>query len=182
MSSTTSLTNRCDLHRAALDGDDEAVHKALHMGADINALDEEGRTPIMCAVAGNRYALNVSPKPGEKSSPPYAHTNSPRWQDIDASDALFVTPQRLNAIQIMLRHPQISLHCLNAPHAAANGVIPLSMAAWLNFPDLVQLLLEESADTVAVDGLDAHGATALMCTLLIFFFASTIGIFIDPKL
>src|ERR1700749_2322748 len=66
----------------------------------------------------------------------------------------------------MLNHPQISLHCLNAPHAAANGVIPLSMAASLNFPDLVQLLLEESADTVALDGLDAHGATALMCPYL----------------
>lgn len=68
----------------------------------------------------------------------------------------------------MLNHPQISLHCLNAPHAAANGVIPLSMAAWLNFPDLVQLLLEESADTVAVDALDAHGATALMCMYNLF--------------
>lgn len=77
-----------------------------------------------------------------------------------------MTSQRLNAIRIMLRHPQISLYCLNAPHAAANGVIPLSMAAWLNFPQVVELLLEESADTVAVDGLDAHGATALMCTYL----------------
>jgi hypothetical protein len=89
-----------------------------------------------------------------------------RWQEIDASDASFMTPKRLNAIRILLRQPQISLHCLNAPHAATNGVVPLSMAAWLNFPNLVELLLEESADTVAVDGLDAHGATALMCTYL----------------
>ncbi|KAF9448657.1 hypothetical protein P691DRAFT_792388 [Macrolepiota fuliginosa MF-IS2] len=135
---TPNLVNHNGLHRAALDGDDEAVHLALETGADINALDEEGRTPIMCAVAGDR------------------------WQEIDASDASFMTPQRLNAIRILLRHPQISLSCLNAPHAAANGVIPLSMAAWLNFPQIVELLLEESTSTVAVDGLDAHGATALM--------------------
>ncbi|KXN86468.1 Ankyrin repeat domain-containing protein 50 [Leucoagaricus sp. SymC.cos] len=138
MASPPSLPNRYDLHFAALNGDDEAVIQALEMAADVNSLDEEGRTPIMCAVAGDR------------------------WQEIDASDASFMAPKRLNAIRIMLRHPQISLHCLNAPHAAANGVIPLSMAAWLNFPQLVELLLEESADTVAVDGLDAHGATALM--------------------
>lgn len=49
-----------------------------------------------------------------------------------------------------------------------NGVIPLGMAAWLNMPDAVQLLLEESADTVSVDGMDTHGATALMCKLKIF--------------
>ncbi|KAJ3573522.1 hypothetical protein NP233_g2373 [Leucocoprinus birnbaumii] len=132
------ISNRCDLHRAALNGDDEAVIRALETAADVNALDDEGRTPIMCAVAGDR------------------------WQDIDASDASFMTPKRLNAIRIMLDQPQITLHCLNAPHAATNGVIPLSMAAWLNFPQLVELLLEESADTVSVDGLDAHGATALM--------------------
>lgn len=73
----------------------------------------------------------------------------------------------------MLRQSQISLYCLNAPHTATNGVIPLSMAAWLNFPNLVQVLLEESADAVAVDGLDAHGATALMCkffSVIIHFF------------
>ncbi|EKM78058.1 hypothetical protein AGABI1DRAFT_129835 [Agaricus bisporus var. burnettii JB137-S8] len=130
--------NLYDLHRAALDGDDDAVIHALKTGADINALDDQGRTPIMCAVAGDR------------------------WQEIDASDASFMTSKRLNAMRIMLRQSQISLYCLNAPHTATNGVIPLSMAAWLNFPNLVQVLLEESADAVAVDGLDAHGATALM--------------------
>ena len=44
-----------------------------------------------------------------------------------------------------------------------NGVIPLGMAAWLNQPEVVRLLLEESADSVSVDGMDSHGATALMC-------------------
>ena len=44
-----------------------------------------------------------------------------------------------------------------------NGVIPLGMAAWLNLPDVVRLLLEDSSHTVSVDGMDSHGATALMC-------------------
>jgi hypothetical protein len=37
------------------------------------------------------------------------------------------------------------------------------MAAWLNFPEVVRLLLEDSVHTVSVDGMDSHGATALMC-------------------
>lgn len=44
-----------DLHRAALNGNDEAVRIALRKGANINALDAAGRTTIMCAVAGEQY-------------------------------------------------------------------------------------------------------------------------------
>lgn len=123
------------LHLAAMAGDDEGVRRALDMGADINSLDKAGRTAVMCAVAGNH------------------------WQNIDAS---FLTPNRLSTIQILLRHPRISLFTLNAPHSSMNGVIPLGMAAWLNLPDVVRLLLEDSAHTVSVDGMDSHGATALM--------------------
>jgi len=42
-------------------------------------------------------------------------------------------------------------------------VIPLGMAAWLNQPQAVQVLLEDSSESVSVDGMDSHGATALMC-------------------
>jgi len=49
------------LHTAALDGDYDAVRRALESGADVNAYDEEGRSVLMCAVAGPRYvALFVS--------------------------------------------------------------------------------------------------------------------------
>lgn len=44
-----------DLHRAALNGNDEAVRSALREGANINALDAAGRTTIMSAVAGQQY-------------------------------------------------------------------------------------------------------------------------------
>ena len=35
----------------------------------------------------------------------------------------------------------------------------------LNMPEVVRLLLEECADCVSVDGMDCHGATALMCKI-----------------
>ena len=82
---------------------------------------------------------------------------------MDASDASSLTPNRLNAIRALLTHPDISLLTLNAPQLSMNGVIPLGMAAWLNQPEVVRVLLEDSADAVSVDGMDSHGATALMC-------------------
>lgn len=74
-----------------------------------------------------------------------------------------MTPKRLNTIRLLLGHPRISLFTLNAPQNSTNGVVPLGMAAWLNMQEAVRLLLEGSAAAVSVDGLDAHGATALMC-------------------
>jgi hypothetical protein len=72
---------------------------------------------------------------------------------------------RLNALRILLAQPEVSLLTLNAPHATMSGVIPLGMAAWLNQPIAVRALLDDGVDSVAVDGMDSHGATALMCTL-----------------
>ena len=85
------------------------------------------------------------------------------WQNMDAHDASFLTPNRLNAIRTLLTHPDISLLTLNTPQLSMNGVIPLGMAAWLNQPEVVRVLLEDATDAVSVDGMDFHGATALMC-------------------
>lgn len=41
------------------------------------------------------------------------------------------------------------------------------MASWLNMADVVSLMLETSFGTVSVDAMDAHGATALMCKMLL---------------
>ncbi|TFK62147.1 ankyrin [Pluteus cervinus] len=127
-----------DLHLAAVAGDDEGVHQALAAHANVNALDSLGRTALMCAVAGDE------------------------WETVDASDASFMSAKRLNTIRILLGHPDISLLTLNLPHSSMNGVIPLGMAAWLNMPLAVRVLLEESSNCVSVDGMDSHGATALM--------------------
>lgn len=74
-----------------------------------------------------------------------------------------MTPSRLSALKILLKQPEISLLTLNLSHSSMNGVIPLGMAAWLNQPLAVRTLLEDSAECVSVDGMDSHGATALMC-------------------
>lgn len=44
-----------------------------------------------------------------------------------------------------------------------HGVTPLGLAAWLNIPEVVKMLLEECSGLVSVDGMDALGATPLMC-------------------
>lgn len=85
------------------------------------------------------------------------------WQNVDPNDASFMTLERLACIRALINHPKISLLTLNAPHNSMNGVVPLGMAAWLNLPKVVKLLLEESADAISVDGMDSHGATPLMC-------------------
>lgn len=82
------------------------------------------------------------------------------WEEIDAS---FLCTTRLNILRTLLAHRKISLYSLNAPQLAMRGVTPLGVAAWLNSPEAVQLLLEASSGAVSVDGMDAQGATALMC-------------------
>ncbi|KAJ3499370.1 hypothetical protein NLJ89_g10108 [Agrocybe chaxingu] len=138
MDSTHNPLENYDLHHAALIGDADGVKCALSQGANTNALDGAGRTAIMCAVAGEH------------------------WQNIDAYDASFMTPDRLKVLKTLVAHPDISLLTLNAPQSSMNGVIPLGMAAWLNQPQAVRTLLEDSAESVSVDGMDSHGATALM--------------------
>lgn len=89
-----------------------------------------------------------------------------RWEDVDASDASYMLPKRIQILQTLLEHPEISLHTLNAPQSALRGVTPLGLAAWLNVPDMVRLLLEVCPGIVSVDGMDSLGATPLMCTCL----------------
>ncbi|KAI0069775.1 hypothetical protein K474DRAFT_1609893 [Panus rudis PR-1116 ss-1] len=67
-------------------------------------------------------------------------------------------------LRALLAHPDISLHTLNAPQVALQGVTPLILATWLNIPEMVRLLLEYCPGLVSVDGMDTLGATALMCT------------------
>ncbi|KAF8434088.1 hypothetical protein L210DRAFT_3454250 [Boletus edulis BED1] len=126
------------LLQAASEGSASAVRDALEAGADINASDTSGRTVLTCALTADR------------------------WETVDASDASFMSQDRLNVIRIAVSHPDISLFTLNAPQDSINDVTPLGMAAWLDMPDVVQLLLEYSSGAVSVDGVDTDGATPLM--------------------
>ena len=75
-----------------------------------------------------------------------------------------MSPDRLSVIRIAASHPDISLFTLNAPQDSINDVTPLGMAAWLDMPNVVQLLLDCSSGAVSVDAMDTDGATPLMCT------------------
>ncbi|THV01017.1 ankyrin [Dendrothele bispora CBS 962.96] len=129
--------NSC-LQCYAMTADDHGVASALESGADVNAADASGRTALMCAIAGEH------------------------WNDINISHASFMTEKRLRTIQRLLGCRDISLFTLNSPQSSFNDATPLGMAAWLNMPDAVRVLLEGSSDAVSVDGMDTHGATPLM--------------------
>lgn len=84
------------------------------------------------------------------------------WEAVNPRDTEFQTMGRFNTIRMLL-NAGTSLLTLNGPQSRAHGVTPLSLAAWLNLHPVVELLLDESSGRVCVDGIDAHGATALMC-------------------
>lgn len=88
-----------------------------------------------------------------------------RWEEADASDASFLLQSRLEIVKALLHHDKISLTALNAPLDAMRGVTPLGLASWLNIPEVVRTLLCESPGLVSVNGMDASGATPLMCKL-----------------
>ncbi|TBU49832.1 hypothetical protein BD309DRAFT_823385, partial [Dichomitus squalens] len=83
------------------------------------------------------------------------------WEDVDVSDASFMLQSRVQVLRMLLRSETVSLYALNAP---ARDVTPLGLAAWLNVPDAIRVLLEESRGLVAVDGTDSLGVTPLMYT------------------
>ncbi|KAI6167927.1 hypothetical protein EDD17DRAFT_1685118 [Pisolithus thermaeus] len=126
------------LLQAASEGCASAVRDALEAGADINASDSSGRNILTCALTADR------------------------WETINASDASFMSEDRLTVLRIALLHPDISLYTLNAPQESINDVTPLGMAAWLGVPHVVKLLLDYSAGAISVDGMDTDGATPLM--------------------
>ena len=86
-----------------------------------------------------------------------------RWREADASDASFRLPDRLAILRALLHAEAISLAALNAPLAAVRGTTPLGLAAWLDAPAMVRILLCECPGLVSVNGVDTSGATALHC-------------------
>ncbi|KAK7044086.1 hypothetical protein VNI00_007802 [Paramarasmius palmivorus] len=124
------------LQSYATSGDYEGVQRALESGADVNVFDASGRGALLCAIAGES------------------------WKDIQSSPAM--SANRVKIIQLLLESTNQSLYALNAPQNGFNGVTPLGMAAWLNSPEAVSFLLDASAGSVDVDGMDSHGATPLM--------------------
>ena len=82
--------------------------------------------------------------------------------DDDDNDAS-VHLNRYICLNILVERRETSLFTLNAPQRAMKGVTPLGFAAYMNDCRMVGTLLRDSGNRVAVDGMDTHGATPLMC-------------------
>ncbi|KAF9560737.1 ankyrin [Agrocybe pediades] len=144
------VANSFGLHEYSLRGDDEGVRRALQNGADVNALDSRRRNAILCAIAGQDYATRFEQK-------------FPISTKDDANTASYKSPARLNALKLLLRHPSTSLVSLHLAPESTLCVGPLGLSAFLNYPDAVRALLEETNGSVMVDGpADVCGGTALM--------------------
>jgi len=138
MSSYYHSFENMSLLDSASEGSKAGLLEALRSGADINVVDSSGRTSLTCALTADR------------------------WNAVDASDASFMSEERLATIRHIVSHPDITLFSLNAPQDSIAGVSPLGMAAWLKLAEAVAVLLEYSNGLVSVDGSDADGATPLM--------------------
>lgn len=159
---STPVQHVYSLHEAATYANENAVALALHGGADVNACDESGRTALTCVIGGERCGELFFPSSYQSGCSSFGLDHH-RWEDADASDASYLLEKRLNIIKMLLEHSEISLQVLNAPQGVIRGATPLGLAAWLDIPEAVRILLEHCPGMVAVDGMDAFGATALMC-------------------
>ncbi|KZT19799.1 ankyrin [Neolentinus lepideus HHB14362 ss-1] len=127
------------LVECAIEGDDSGARRALALGADPKASDAARRTALTCALTGES------------------------WKTVGmAQDGLFMSESRLGVLDLIVSHAEMSIYELNAPQDSLNGVTVLGMAAWLNLPSAVEVLLRASSGRLLVDSIDAHGATPLM--------------------
>ena len=153
------------LLEAAARADEGGVKAALARGADFTAADDAtGNTVVTCAIAGDRCVyppVSVCVVEDGLADCMRVHVQfCSSWEDVDVSDASFMQESRIRVLRTLLHSETASLYALNAP---AKGVTPLGLAAWLNVPDAIRVLLEESRGLVAVDGTDCLGVTPLMC-------------------
>ena len=120
------------LHQAARGGDKEQVQKLIAEGADVNAKDKEGWTPLhFAAWSGQKEVAEVLLAQGAK---------------IDETEDSGVTPLHLS-VSFGERVPELLIAKganLNAKDKA--GFTPLHMAAGNRSGDVLELLIAKGAD------------------------------------
>ena len=149
------------LFRAVTSADAIAVQRALAAGADVNATDDRGRNIASYAALGDAYVYPLL-------LDFFFFTLPHRIDSIDASTQPRLSERRLNILQLILQHPDISLYSLNAPLEWAGGVTLLGLMSWLNMSTEIMCLLEFTQGLVEVNAMDEQGATPLMCAFLNF--------------
>jgi uncharacterized protein len=135
------------LIQATKQGDCNQLHKYLNMGADVNARDESGLTPLIWAsVKGNAYAAQILLERG-------ANANARNAQGDTA----------LMWASMMGHEPVVELILENNADvnfkSKKNGVTALMAAAAKGRDQVVQMLIHHGAE---VDVKDSNQNTALM--------------------
>ncbi len=126
------------LHQAAEFGDLSALRERLREGADVNALDDDGMTPLHCAAeAGQAYAARLLIRRGALIEA--------RGRAIGGKTPLHVAAEA--------GQPEVCAVLLDAgadiEARDGTGNTPLISAAFSSQPETVRLLLERGADVNA---------------------------------
>lgn len=135
-----------ELHWLAESGQTEPLAAALAAGADVNARDEDGRTPLHVAVAGGmRAAMNALLAAGadaeatEAASPGYR----PLHRACAAADG--IDPEATQIIRDLIRHG------VDVGAADSRGTTALHLIIPWCDSELVDLLLDHDAPAGAAD-------------------------------
>jgi len=162
------------LHHAALVGDLAQVQALVAAGADVNAKNERGFTPVLCACVGgrcdiirflvNQAGADIHAANTRGVTPLLA---AARWGHTDAVDLLFLCGADADAARADAQGTTplheaaagghlamaVKLCGLGAPVncVTAQGVTPLNLAAERGYVELAQYLLTEGADVDLAD-------------------------------
>jgi len=137
------------LHAASNKGHLDAVSLLRDLGAEVNATDERGRTPLWQAYDGGH--LQVMRLLLDHGAAPDVRYDDCGLLTHDAS-----CRGRAEAIRLLLQHNAD----VNAPRPVTNST-PLHLASSMGHADVAQILLEHGAD---IDALSNFG-TPLFCAV-----------------
>ena len=127
------------IHQAVFDGNIEAVKQHLAAGTDVNAKDEDGKTPLDRAVFfKNKETADLLRKHGGKTS---------NWLNADDSIHSAASAGHIEAVK---QHLAAGTD-VNAK--SERGATPLHRAATFGHKEIAELLIDKGADVNAVGGL-----------------------------
>ena len=141
-----------NIHEAAKTGNIEAVKQHLAAGADVNALDHEGNTPLFYAVFNDQTKIirllidKGADVNGKRKAADHTNGVTPlheaTWRSTIETMELLID----NGADVNMKR--------------ADGAIALHYAVWFGLKEQTEFLLSKGSDVKARDG-DNDGATPL---------------------